>query len=242
MGAGEGSASLVQSLFARALRGQRRLDRETLDSISRIRGGQAVECRTEVMDREPSADLTRLLLAWRAGDEQALHGLMAAVEHQLLRLARRAMSGERADDTLQPTALVNELYLRLVDLTQISWNDRAHFFALAARLMRRILVDRARARRTRKRGGAMHAVELDDALEVPDQMRRPDLIALDDALTRLAAVDPRRSQVVELRFFGGLDVDEIAEALTLSRSTVIRDWTVAKAWLFRELAKENPAG
>ena len=189
------------------------------------------------MDREESPDLTGLLLAWRGGDEQALHRLMTAVERQLLRIARGAMSGERPDDTLQPTALVNELYLRLVDLERVSWTDRAHFFALAARLMRRILVDRARARRTDKRGGALHLIALDDAGDVPEQARRPDLVALDAALTRLAAIDPRRSQVVELRFFGGLDVDETAAVLSLSRSTVIRDWTVARAWLFRELAR-----
>ncbi len=189
------------------------------------------------MDREDSPDLTGLLLAWRGGDEQALHRLMPAVERQLLRVARAAMRGERPDDTLQPTALVNELYLRLVDLTQVSWTDRAHFFALAARMMRRILVDRARARRTGKRGGAQHLIALDAAGDVPEHARRPDLVALDEALTRLAAIDPRRSQVVELRFFGGLDVDETAAVLSVSRSSVIRDWTVARAWLFRELAR-----
>jgi len=188
------------------------------------------------MDREESPDLTGLLLAWRGGDEQALHHLMATVERQLLRVARGAMRGERPDDTLQPTALVNELYLRLVDLERVSWTDRAHFFALAARLMRRILVDRARARRTGKRGGARPHIALDDAEDIPEALRRPDLVALDEALTRLAAIDPRRSQVVELRFFAGLDVDETAAVLSLSRSTVIRDWTVARAWLFRELA------
>jgi len=188
------------------------------------------------MDREESPDLTGLLLAWRGGDEQALARLMTAVERQLHRVARAAMSGERPDDTLQPTALVNELYLRLVDLKRVSWTDRAHFFALTARMMRRILVDRARARSTDKRGGAQHLIALDDAGDIPERARCPDLVALDAALTRLSAIDPRRSQVVELRFFGGLDVDETAAVLSLSRSTVIRDWTVARAWLFRELA------
>ena len=189
------------------------------------------------MDREESPDLTGLLLAWRGGDEQALHRLMSAVERQLLRMARGAMSGERRDDTLQPTALVNELYLRLVDLKRISWIDRAHFFAMAARMLRRILVDRARARRTEKRGGAVHLIALDDAGDVPEQTRRPDLVALDAALTALSAIDPRRSQVVELRFFAGLDIEETAAVLSVSQSTVIRDWTVARAWLFRELSR-----
>jgi RNA polymerase sigma factor (TIGR02999 family) len=188
------------------------------------------------MDREESPDLTGLLLAWRDGDEQALHRLMAAVERQLLRVAGGAMSGERPDHTLQPTALVNELYLRLIDLKRVSWTDRAHFFALAAGMMRRILVDHARSRRTDKRGGALHLSSLGEAGDVPEQARRPDLVQLDAALTRLSAIDPRRSQVVELRFFAGLDVDETAAVLSLSRSTVIRDWTVARAWLFRELA------
>jgi len=189
------------------------------------------------MDREESPDLTGLLLAWRAGDEQALHRLMPVVERQLRRVARRAMSGERPDDTLQPTALVNELYLRLVDLKRVSWADRAHFFALAARMMRRILVDRARGRQTDKRAGGLLRIALDDAGDIPERVRRPDLVALDAALTRLSEIDPRRSQVVELRFFAGLDVDETAAILSLSRSTVIRDWTVARAWLFRELAR-----
>ena len=189
----------------------------------------------DAMDGHESTDVTRLLLAWRAGDEQALNNLITVVEDQLLRLARRAMSGERPDDTLQPTALVNELYLRLIDLKRISWNDRAHFFALSARLMRRILVDRARARRTGKRGGVMPVVALDEAGDVAEPTRQPDLVALDEALTKLAAMDPRRSQVVELRFFAGLDVDETAAVLEISRSTVMRDWTIARAWLYREL-------
>ena len=187
------------------------------------------------MHGHESPDVTRLLLAWRGGDEQALQNLITVVEDQLLRLARRAMSGERPDDTLQPTALVNEMYLRLIDLQRISWNDRAHFFALSARLMRRILVDRARSRRRGKRGGVMPAIALDEAGDVAEPTRRPDLVALDEALTKLAAMDPRRSQVVELRFFAGLDVDETAAVLEVSRSTVVRDWTIARAWLYREL-------
>ena len=192
-----------------------------------------------LMKTEATPDLTMLLLAWRAGDEEALRRLIPAVEDQLLRLARRAMAHERPSETLQPTALVNEIYLRLVDMRRVSWNDRAHFFAVAARSMRRILVDRARAKLSAKRGGFAHTIALEDAGDVPDLVRRPDVVALDDALARLGQVDPRRSQVVELRYFGGLDVDETAAVLNVSRSTVIRDWTVAKAWLFRELSA-NP--
>jgi len=188
------------------------------------------------MTKDSTEDLTVLLLAWRGGDEDALNRLIPAVEQQLRRIARRVMSHERPDDTLQPTALVNEVYLRLVDMRRVSWTDRAHFFALAARSMRRILVDRARARSSAKRGGFARTVVLDEARDVADIVNRPDLVALDAALTKLAAVDPRRSQVVELRFFGGLDVDETAAVMNISRSTVVRDWTVAKTWLFRELS------
>ena len=188
------------------------------------------------MTTEATPDLTMLLLAWRAGDEDALGRLIPRVEDQLVRLARRVMANERPSETLQPTALVNEAYLRLVDMRRVSWTDRAHFFAVAARSMRRILVDRARARLSAKRGGLAQTIALEKAGDVPDLVRRPDLVALDAALARLGQVDPRRSQVVELRYFGGLDVDETAAVLNVSRSTVIRDWTVAKAWLFRELS------
>ena len=191
------------------------------------------------MTTEATPDLTMLLLAWRAGDEDALGRLIPRVEDQLVRLARRVMANERPSETLQPTALVNEAYLRLVDMRRVSWTDRAHFFAVAARSMRRILVDRARARLSAKRGGSAHTIAFEEAGDVPGLMRRPDLVALDDALARLGQVDPRRSQVVELRYFGGLNVDETAAVLNVSRSTVIRDWTVAKAWLFRELSA-NP--
>ena len=195
------------------------------------------------MKREATPDLTTLLLAWRAGDEGALRRLIPAVEDQLVRIARRVMAGERHHETLQPTALVNEVYLRLVDIGQVSWNDRAHFLAVVARSMRRILVDRARARLSAKRGGFAHTIALEEAGDVPARVRRPDLVALDAALARLGKVDPRRSQVVELRYFGGLDIDETAAVLNVSRSTVIRDWTVAKAWLFRELSAhpESPS-
>ncbi len=181
-----------------------------------------------------SAQVTTLLLAWGHGDEGALEQLVPLVHRELRRLAQRAMASERADHTLQPTALVNEVYLRLVDMRSVRWNDRAHFFALSARLMRRILVDVARSRRYQKRGGGAATISLDqDCVAAPE--RGADLVALDEALERLAAFDPRRSQVVELRFFGGLGVDEVAEVLKVSRHTVMRDWTLARTWLFREL-------
>ena len=182
----------------------------------------------------PSPHVTTLLLAWGNGDEHALDELIPLVHRELRGMAQRAMAGEHAGHTLQPTALVNEVYLRLVDIKSVQWNDRAHFFALSARLMRRILVDLARSKRNQKRGGGVPTVSLDDA-SIPAQERAKDLVALDEALQRLSALDPRRSQVVELRFFGGLGVEETAEVLNVSRHTVMRDWTLARTWLFREL-------
>src|SRR5687768_5803034 len=186
-----------------------------------------------------SACVTTLLLAWGEGDEGALEQLVPLVHRELRRLAQRAMAGERADHTLQPTALVNEVYLRLVDLKNVRWNDRAHFFALSARLMRRILVDIARTRRYQKRGAGAPVVGLHDTIVVAPE-KGEDLVALDEALQRLAEIDPRRSQVVELRFFGGLGVEETAEVLNVSRHTVMRDWTLARTWLFRELRRGGP--
>ena len=180
--------------------------------------------------------VTDLLVAWSGGDEQALEKLMPLVHGELRRLARRQMAGERQGHTLQTTALINEAYLRLIDLTRIRWQDRAHFLAISARLMRRILVDHARTRRYAKRGGGAAKVSLDEALVVTSDPR-PDLVALDDALKALAAVDSRKSQVVEMRFFGGLSVEETAEALGVSPQTVMRDWHLAKVWLLRELGK-----
>ena len=177
--------------------------------------------------------VTDLLLAWGQGDETALEQLIPAVRFELHRLARRHMRGERAGHTLQTTALVNEAYMRLVDLSRVRWQDRAHFFAMSARLMRRILVDHARARRVVKRGGGARTVPFDDAL-VPDE-RGADLAALDDALQALAALDPRKCQVVEMRFFAGMSVEETSMALGVSPETVMRDWRVAKAWLRAEL-------
>src|SRR5689334_4470071 len=186
-------------------------------------------------------DVTRLLLAWRGGDREALNTLVPLVYAELRRLAHRQMRGERAGHSLQTTALVNEAFLRLVDSDRVHWQNRAHFFAISAGLMRRILVDDARARRSHKRGGRTVHVSLDDA---PDVARTPgvDVIALDDALEALEHLDARKSQVVELRYFGGLSVDETAEALGVSAETVTRDWRMAKLWLVRELKARAPGG
>lgn len=184
-----------------------------------------------------SRQVTTLLAAWTEGSEDALQKLIPLVHRELRGLARRAMLHERGDHTLQPTALVNELYLRLVGVRQVHWNDRAHFYALSARLMRRILVDLARSKGYLKRGGGAQTIEFVDDKVLPLQRQDQDLEALDEALRALEAIDPRRSQVVELRFFGGLDVDQTAEVLKVSRRTVLRDWALAKAWLFRELER-----
>ena len=184
---------------------------------------------------------TTLLLAWGRGDETALDQLIPLVHDELRQLARRHMAGERPGHTLQATALVNEAYLRLIEVNQVRWQNRAHFFAMASRVMRRILVDAARARGYQKRGGGAETVSLDEALLVSGEPRQ-DLIALDDALNALAAFDLRKSQVVEMRFFGGLSVEETAEALHVSADTVMRDWRLAKAWLVRELSGEQLEG
>ncbi len=182
----------------------------------------------------PSRQVTRLLLAWAGGDEPALEQLIPLVHGELRRLARRHMRHERPDHTLQTTALINEAYVRLVDVRQVRWQDRAHFFAMAARLMRRILIDHARSRRYLKRGGGARTLSLDEAPDIAGA-QRTDLVALDDALNALETVDPRKSQVIELRFFGGLSVQETADVLKVSPDTVMRDWRLAKAWLLREL-------
>jgi RNA polymerase sigma factor (TIGR02999 family) len=184
----------------------------------------------------PSHDVTRLLARWQDGDEAALQELMPIVHEELRRLARRQMAGERPGHTLQPTALVNEAYLRLVNLKQIRWQDRAHFLAMGARLMRRILVDIARSHGYQKRGGGAKQVSFTEALDVAEG-QATDVVALNDALEALADVDERKSRVVELRFFGGLTVEETAEALNVSRETVKRDWTFAKMWLLRHLRR-----
>lgn len=182
----------------------------------------------------PPPHVTSLLQSWSLGDDQALQQLIPVVYDELRRVARRHMAGERSGHTLQTTALINEVYVRLVDVPSASIRDRAHFLALCARLMRNVLVDYARARGYQKRGGGIVHVAFDDGLHVsaaPD----PNLVAIDAALDRLAEHDRRKSQVVELRFFGGLTVAETAEALDISPETVMRDWKLAKAWLLREL-------
>jgi RNA polymerase sigma factor (TIGR02999 family) len=179
--------------------------------------------------------VTELLLAWGRGDRSALDELAPLVLHELRRLARVQMRGERHNHTLQTTALVNEAFLRLIDLRRIRWQDRAHFLALSARLMRRTLVDYARSRNYQKRGGGAATLTLDEAM-VSSPERSADLVALDDALEDLARIDTRKSQVVELRFFGGLSVEETAQALDISPETVQRDWRFAKVWLLREIS------
>jgi len=186
-------------------------------------------------------DVTRLLHAWAVGDEAALQQLMPLVYDGLHRLARRYMAGEQPGQTLQTTALVHEVYLRLVDVKNVNWQDRAHFYALCARLMRRILIDFARSRTYQKRGGGAAHVELDEAATV-SAVVGDELLAVDHALKKLAALDSRKGQVVELRFFGGLTVEETALALRVSPETVMRDWRLAKAWLTRELSQEGPHG
>ena len=185
-------------------------------------------------DAHGSGDITQLLQAWRDGDQRALGELTPLVYAELHRLARRYMRHERAENSLQATALVNEAYLRLLDYTRMQWQNRSHLFAVSAQVMRRILVDHAR-RHNAKRGRGVRHVSLDEAMVVtgdPDA----DLVALDDALNALARVDPRKVQVVEMRFFGGLSVDETASALNVSPVTVRRDWSSAKVWLYRELS------
>ena len=188
------------------------------------------------MDTSSNHEITRLLKAWSGGDEQALKKLTPLVYRQLHQIAQRFMGREHSGHTLQTTALVNEAYLRLVDCGQVNWQDRAHFLAVSAQLMRRILIDFARSRGYLKRGGAAPHISLEEAPSLCDE---PDvnLVALDDALKALAAVDERKSKVVELKFFGGLNAEETAEVLRVSSDTVMRDWKFAKIWLLRELSR-----
>ena len=195
------------------------------------------------MERIPDQPLnaTELLMAWGRGEAAAFDRLVPLVHAELRRLAKRYMAHERPDHTLQATALVNEAYLRLIEVKQVRWQNRAHFFAMSARVMRRILVDSARARGNDKRGGGVPKVSLDEAVVVSGQPGQ-DLVALSDALEALEAVHPRKSQVVELRFFGGLTLEETAEALHVSTDTVKRDWRFAKLWLLRELKTGEGTG
>lgn len=190
------------------------------------------------MVTDPSQQITALLLAWGEGDRLALDKLIPVVHGELHRLARHYMGRESSGQLLQTTALVNEAFLRLVDQRRVKWRDRTHFFGISAHLMRQILVDMARARGTAKRGGAAPHVPLDEGL-VMSWERESGLVALDDALTALAGFDPRKAQVVELRFFGGMSVEETAESLKISTDTVLRDWVAAKAWLYHELHREK---
>jgi len=184
----------------------------------------------------PSNEVTELLHAWSGGDQAALQKLIPLVYAELRRRAKRYMRGERHGHTLQTTALVNEAYLKLISCNRMNWRSRTHFFAVAAQLMRRILIDHARSHGSHKRGAEHDLVSLDEAA-LASQEPRAGLVALDDALNALAAIDPRKSHVVELRFFGGLSVQETAEVLKVSADTVMNDWKLAKIWLLRELDK-----
>jgi RNA polymerase sigma factor (TIGR02999 family) len=190
------------------------------------------------MAQPKTHEVTRLLQAWGQGDDAALAQIIPIVYRELRKIAHRYMAGERQGHTLQTTALVNEAYLKLVDSRQVNWQNRAHFFAISAQLMRRILVDFARSRGYQKRGGGAQPACLDEKCTL-SQERGRNVLALDDALTALAEVDPRKSKVVELRFFGGLSLEDTAEVLKVCPDTVLRDWRMAKAWLGRELGAEK---
>jgi RNA polymerase sigma factor (TIGR02999 family) len=187
---------------------------------------------------QPSHDVTRLLHDWSEGDEGAAERLMPLVYDELRRLARNYLRRERPDHTLQPTALVNEAYLKLVDQSRVNWQNRHHFYGIAAQMMRRVLVDHAREHAAEKRGGPRRKVSLDEA-NIPTGERAADLVALDEALQKLSEVFPRKGRVVELRFFGGFSVEESAEILGVSDKTVMREWESAKLWLYRELDSEG---
>ena len=187
-----------------------------------------------------SHEVTQLLMAWNDGDQTALERLIPLVHAELHRIARRYMSNERAGHTLQTSALINEAYLRLIDAQQVRWQNRAHFFGIAAQLMRRVLVDFARSRGYKKRGGGAVQVSLDETMVITKE-RGEDLVALDEALSALSELDERKGRVVEMRFFGGLSEKEIAEALTVSQETVRRDWRLAKSWLRRRLSETTNA-
>jgi RNA polymerase sigma-70 factor (ECF subfamily) len=184
--------------------------------------------------------VTQLLIKWRNGDTTALDQLVPLVYEELRRLAKRSMGRERRDHTLQTSALINEAYLRLADQSTANFQNRAHFFAVAAQVMRNILIDHARSYQYEKRGGGAQRVSLDSSITLTEE-RAAELVALDDALRSIAAVDPRKSEIIELRFFGGLNIDETAEVLGLSPTTVQREWRAAKAWLHRFIDGEDPS-
>ena len=189
------------------------------------------------METTSSHEITGQLLAWRAGDAAALEALMPAVYQELHRMAEQRLRQENVGHTLQPTALVNEAYLRLIDQTQVEWQNRAHFFGVAAQMMRRILVDHAKTKHRAKRGGDAVTLSLDAALNYGHE-RAAEIVALDDALAALAAFDQRKSRGVELRYFGGLSVAETAQVLEVSPQTIMRDWNMAKAWLYQQLSEK----
>ena len=186
------------------------------------------------MDSAPALGITRLLQAWSGGDADALEQIVVLVYPELRRIARRCLTRERPGHTLQATALVNEAYLRLIDIHKMQFRDRAHFFAVGARIMRRILVDHARSKGYAKRGGGALRVDFNEALVVSGEAD-PALVRMDDALNELAAFDPRKAQIVEMRYFGGLNANDIATVLGVSPQTVNRDWSLAKSWLAREM-------
>src|SRR5215471_13607405 len=190
------------------------------------------------MSKASSLNVTQLLVAWGKGDQHAFDALMPEVRKELHRLAAHYMAEEPPGHDLQPTALINEAYLRLVDWKNIQWADRAHFFAMAANMMRRVLVDQARSRNRLKRGAEAIHVSLIEAADV-STAPSADVLSLDDVLETLEKIDPRKSRIIEMRFFGGLSLEETAEALNVSVATVRRDWSLARAWLFRELKKSR---
>ena len=206
--------------------------------LSRQRGAHLMAGELSEGQSVSPQEVTRLLQAWKAGDEGALERLMPLVYDELHRLARRYMAAEQTGHPLQTTALVHEVYLRLVDAKSIDWQNRAHFYAICARLMRRILIDFARSRNYQKRGASFAHIQLEEAATFSEAVGS-ELLAVDEALKQLAVIDSRKSDVVEMRFFGGMTVDEIAGALQVSPETVARDWKLAKAWLQRELSRER---
>src|SRR6186997_3171595 len=189
------------------------------------------------MNTPPDEDVSTLLQAWSGGDQGALDRLTPIVYHELHRLARRYMRRERSGHSLQATALVNEAYMRLADYTRMQWQDRAHFFAVSAQVMRRILVDHARRHNVKRGRGVQHVLLEDVVVVAPGENADTDLVALDEALIGLTSIDPRKAQIVEMRFFGGLTVEEIGEVLKVSTGTIKRDWRAAKAWLYQELTR-----
>jgi RNA polymerase sigma factor (TIGR02999 family) len=191
---------------------------------------------SEMPPKDP--EITQLLAAWGEGDQNALDRLIPAVYGELRRIAGNFMRRQNKANTLQASALVNEAFLRLVDSNKVNWQGRTHFFAVSAQLMRRVLVDAARRRNSQKRGGDRMRITLDERIDVPNS-DETDLVALDEALVRLAELNPRHSRIVELRYFGGLTEQQIADALNVSERTVRRDWSLARAWLFRELQSKN---